>query len=75
MQTILLIPCVLTGIKLISKWELYDIENDRSEMTDLALKMTEKVSEMETMYNLWASENNILPWAEIKKLQNKKKQK
>ena len=46
-------------------WELYDIDADRSEQHDLAAQMPDKVSEMQTMWEEWASANNVKSWNEI----------
>lgn len=35
-------------------WELYDLDNDRSETNDLASKMTDKVDELAVIYDTWA---------------------
>ena len=36
------------------EWELYDMENDRTELNDLASKMPEKVRQLAKMYDAWA---------------------
>lgn len=56
-----------------TEWELYDMERDRSEMHDLAAREPEKVSEMATMYDKWANENHVLPWTQITKLYQQKR--
>jgi arylsulfatase A-like enzyme len=48
-----------------AKWELYNMENDRSEIHDLAEVMPEKVSEMSRLYDQWAAEHFVRPWDEI----------
>jgi arylsulfatase len=40
-------------------WELYDIENDRSELNDLASKYPDKVKELAAMWNAWADRVGI----------------
>lgn len=37
------------------KWELYDMENDRTELNDLASKMPEKKAELAKMWEAWAA--------------------
>lgn len=44
------------------KWELYDLETDRSEMNDLAEKEPKRVEEMARRWNDWAVRTNVLPW-------------
>ncbi len=43
------------------KWELYHIEADRSQSTDLAAQYPEKVKEMEKLWLEEAKKNNVLP--------------
>ncbi len=38
-----------------SSWELYDVEADRTELHNLAAKMPEKVAELKTAYERWAT--------------------
>ena len=40
-------------------WELFDIENDRSEMQNLASKEIEKKNELVEMWTQWASKNQV----------------
>ncbi len=49
------------------EWELYDMENDRSEMNNLAKKYPEKVKELEKMWFDWAKRAHVLPWPWDKK--------
>jgi arylsulfatase len=44
------------------KWELYDLESDRTEMNDLAGNYPEKVKEMSVLWDEWASGANVTPW-------------
>lgn len=50
-------------------WRLYDMETDRSELTDLSGQYPEKVQQMVQMWNKWANSTNVypMPWAEEKK--------
>jgi arylsulfatase len=36
------------------EWELYDLENDRTETRDLAAQMPEKADELAALYEAWA---------------------
>jgi arylsulfatase len=44
------------------KWELYDIEADRTEQNDLAAQHPALVRKMVDMWEKWAKDNNVLPW-------------
>jgi arylsulfatase len=46
-------------------WELYDLEADRTEQTDLAAKHPDKVKELAAAYERWAKRCGVVPWAEI----------
>jgi arylsulfatase len=46
-------------------WELYDIEADRTELSDLAEKMPEKVKEMSAMYEKWATRVGVVPFSKL----------
>ncbi|MEA2710519.1 MAG: hypothetical protein QOF78_3120 [Phycisphaerales bacterium] len=43
------------------KWELYDMEADRSEMNDLAAKEPERAATMAQQWQQWAERANVLP--------------
>ncbi|MCK0137028.1 arylsulfatase [Arenibacter sp. S6351L] len=47
-----------------NNWELYNIEEDRSEINNLSEKEPEKVAHMIEMWNDWAKEKKVLPWDE-----------
>lgn len=51
-----------------NKWELYNIEEDRSELNDLSVEMTGKVIEMSKMWGNWAAKNEVLPWNEVERM-------
>ena len=55
------------------KWELYNMETDRTEMHDLAEELPEKVAEMKQMWNEWAERIGVQPWARILELKREKK--
>jgi arylsulfatase len=42
------------------KWELYDLENDRSELNDLAGTKPERVQQMTKAWTDWAKRSNVL---------------
>ena len=50
--------------KLVSRhpgpWELYDMENDRTELNDLATKNPEQVKELSSLYNQWAQRCGVV---------------
>jgi arylsulfatase A-like enzyme len=48
-------------------WELYDLEADRTELTNLAAKNPEKVKEMAGLYDAWAKRGGVEPWEEVQK--------
>jgi arylsulfatase A-like enzyme len=43
-------------------WELYDLNKDRLETHDLAQSMPEKLAEMESKYNEWATHVGAKPF-------------
>jgi arylsulfatase len=51
--------------KLVSKWpgpwELYNLEDDRTEANDLATKEPERVKELAAKWQAWAERANVLP--------------
>ncbi len=49
-------------------WELYDMENDRSELKDLSGQYPEKVEEMKKLWKEWAEKVQVFPtpWKEKK---------
>jgi arylsulfatase len=51
------------------KWELYDVEADRSELRDLAGEQPQRVKEMADMWQAYAERTSVIPWP------NKEKQK
>ena len=44
------------------RWELYDIDADRTEMHDLAKEMPEKVQELAPMWQAWAEKAGVVEW-------------
>jgi arylsulfatase A-like enzyme len=49
-------------------WELYDMEQDRTEINNLSEKHPEKVTELSTLYDQWADQTGVLPWDHIKRI-------
>lgn len=44
------------------RWELYDLEKDRTEMNDLAGAQPERVKELAAKWETWAKRSHVLPW-------------
>ena len=44
------------------KWELYDIEADRTEQKDLAYKESSRVADLASRWERWAAQTSVLPW-------------
>ena len=44
------------------QWELYDLENDRTELKDQARKYPEKVRDMSKKYEAWAARCGVVPF-------------
>ena len=55
------------------KWELYDIEADRSELTNLAAKDPDRVKKMSEQFTAYAKRCNVLPLPGRRKKNPKKK--
>ena len=43
-------------------WELYDMDEDRTELNDVAGRNPAKVTELAGIYNDWAERCGVLPW-------------
>jgi len=52
------------------EWELYDLENDPTELMNLAKKQPEKVKELAAKWDGWAKRTNVLPYPDAKKKKN-----
>jgi arylsulfatase A-like enzyme len=48
-------------------WELYDLDADRTELTDLAAKEPEKVKDLAAKWDAWAKRTNVLPYPTVPK--------
>jgi arylsulfatase A-like enzyme len=44
------------------KWELYDLDADRTEQTDRASKRPDKVKQLADKYRRWAERCGVVPW-------------
>ena len=44
------------------KWELYDMEADRTEMHDMAAQQPGRVKDMVRQWEQWAKRTNTVPW-------------
>ena len=44
------------------RWELYDIDADRTELHDLAAKQPERLKDMVRQWEQWARRTNAIPW-------------
>ena len=57
--------------KLVAKhkgpWELYNLDEDRIEMKDLAASEPARAKRMEAQYQAWASRAQVVPWDELKR--------
>jgi len=49
------------------KWQLYNLAEDRTEAHDLASSQPEKVAELKTAYETWATRCGVEPWPVKKK--------
>ena len=47
------------------RWELYDLENDRSEMHDLADTHPNKIKELSALWQQWADSSNVVDWEKL----------
>jgi arylsulfatase len=52
----------LTAVAAEGKWELYDMEADRTEMNNLAATQPERVKKMAAQWEEWARRANVIPW-------------
>ncbi len=49
-------------------WELYNLEEDRTELNNLAQMHPDKVKELIDLYDQWARKCHVLPWDKLKDL-------
>ena len=45
-----------------TKWELYDMENDRTELTDLSDQQPDRLRKMVAQWQAWADRVGVQPW-------------
>jgi len=57
----------------VSKWELYDIDADRSELNNLAEKQPQRVKEMSDMFLAYCKRANVLPFSGKRPAKKKKR--
>ncbi len=55
------------------KWELYDMDTDRTEMHDLSARLPEKVKKMKAMWEKWANRAMVESWPKVVELERKQK--
>ena len=49
-------------------WELYNMENDRTELYDLAKDQPETVNELKDLYENWCNRVGVVPWEKLQAL-------
>jgi arylsulfatase len=54
-------------------WELYDLDADRTELTDLARRYPERVRELTRLYERWAARVGVEPWDKVNPARQGKK--
>ena len=47
------------------KWELYDMDEDRTELNNLAEQYPEKVKELNAKWQNWAQRVGVIPWEKL----------
>lgn len=52
------------------EWELYNMDDDRTELKDVAHAHPERVTEMASTWQKWADQAGVLPWEEVLKQQH-----
>ncbi len=50
------------------RWELYDMEIDRTELTNLAEQQPDRVADMAAQYQAWAARCGVIPREKILEL-------
>lgn len=53
-------------------WELYNMESDRTELTDLAAEHSDLVAELEEAYERWAAASGVIPREHVLELFEKR---
>jgi len=47
------------------RWELFDLEADRTELDNLAGRHPDRVREMTALYDAWANKCGVIPWNQL----------
>jgi arylsulfatase A-like enzyme len=55
-------------------WELYNLRQDRCELSNLAATLPDKKRELETDYQTWALRAQVVDWTEIQRLRRQKQE-
>lgn len=53
------------------EWEVYDLENDPTELHNLAGEQPKRVAELTQLYAGWTRRANVLPWDEVQAIQQR----
>lgn len=56
-------------------WELYNVAKDRTEIHDLALQYPDKVEQLAKEYQEWVKRTKVIPFDELRKMNQTKKKK
>ena len=54
-------------------WELYDTEQDRTELYDLSAEHPQLVQELSELYFQWADRCSVMPWEDLQRLRAESK--
>jgi arylsulfatase len=54
-------------------WELYNMEEDRTELHNLAEANPDKVAELSALYDAWAARADVRPWEEVQRADAERK--
>ncbi|GIX08228.1 MAG: hypothetical protein KatS3mg115_2631 [Candidatus Poribacteria bacterium] len=55
-------------------WELYDMEEDRTELNDLANSYPDVVQHLSELYREWAERCQVLPWERLQEIRRQRRQ-
>ncbi|HTF20529.1 MAG TPA: hypothetical protein VK658_20795 [Chryseolinea sp.] len=50
-----------------NEWELYNLKDDRTELTNVAGTLPDKVKELSALYVTWADRAGVVEWASLQK--------
>ena len=45
-------------------WELYDLAEDRTELSNLAAAQPDRVQALSSLYDAWADRSGVKPWTD-----------